>query len=73
MIIKSINKYFGINPGKCPCGAEIKKVFKKISANELQIFFYAMNDEIIRKKIIKRDELLFGEYFMITFDIHVKI
>ena len=39
LIIKSINKYFGINPGKCPCGAEIEKVFKKISANELQNFF----------------------------------
>jgi len=52
-IIKSINKYFGINPGKCSGGAEIEKVFKKNSANELQNFFYAMKDEIIRKKLLK--------------------
>ena len=67
-IIESINKYFGINLSKSPCGAEIEKVFKKISADELQIFLFAMNEEIIRKKIIKREQLLFGEYFMITFD-----
>ena len=52
-IIKSINKYFGINLKKSPRGAEIEKVFKKISPDKLQNFLYAMNDEIIRKKSSK--------------------
>jgi len=67
-IIKSINKYFGINLNKVPDGATIEKILKKVSPDELQLFLYKMNDEIIRKKIIKRKDLLFNEYFMITFD-----
>lgn len=67
-IIKSINKYFRINLDKTPDGATIEKIFKKMSYIELQNFLYAMNTEIIRKKIIKRKELLYENYFMITFD-----
>ncbi|MBP8016809.1 hypothetical protein KAZ01_02265 [Candidatus Gracilibacteria bacterium] len=60
--------YWHFIRSKSRCGAEIEKVFKKIFPEKLQNFLYAMNDEIIRRKIIKRNELLFGEYFMITFD-----
>lgn len=67
-LIKSINKYFGIDLNKVPDGATIEKILKKVSPAELQNFLYAMNDEIIRKKIIKRKELLFEEYFMVTLD-----
>lgn len=67
-LIKSINKYFGIDLNKVPDGATIEKILKKIFPDELQNFLFAMNDEIIRKKIIKRKELLFEEYFMITLD-----